>query len=241
MRAAVVILAAGSGTRVGADRNKVLLSLLDAPVVAWSVRQALTVPDVVRVLVVARPGEEDEVREAVEPHIGTAEVGLITGGASRHASEAQALRALAPEIEGGAIDVVAIHDGARPLAGPSLFSATLRAAHAHGGALPVVGLPQLVRRDGSAVPLGPGDALVGVQTPQSFRARDLLAAYAAADADGFEGTDTASCLEQYGGEGGAPVRVVAVDGSPLNLKITFPEDVALAARLAAVRSPGSSG
>ena len=56
----------------------------------------------------------------------------------------------------------------------------------------------------------------------------LLAAYRAADADGFEGTDTASCLERY-----ADVRVAAVASSPLNLKITFPEDVDLAARLSA--------
>ncbi|GAB2887906.1 IspD/TarI family cytidylyltransferase [Nocardioides pacificus] len=232
MRAAVVILAAGSGTRVGADRNKVLLPLLDAPVVAWSVRQAMSVPDVERVLVVARPGEEEALTAAVAPHIGTSEVLLVTGGDSRHASEMQALHALAPEIESGAIDVVAVHDGARPLAGPSLFAATLRAARDHGGALPVVPLPTLVRRDGSTVPLADGQGLVGVQTPQAFRARDLLAAYTAADADGFTGTDTASCLERFGGVDGAPVRIVAVDGSPLNIKITFPEDVALAESLA---------
>lgn len=232
MRAAVVILAAGSGTRVGADRNKILLPLLDAPVVAWSVRQALSVPDVAHVVVVSRPGEEEDVREAVEPHIGTAEILLVIGGETRHASEVRALQALAAQIEAGLIDVVAIHDGARPLAGPSLFAATLRAARDHGGALPVVPLAQLVRSDGSAVPLADGEALVGVQTPQSFRARDLLAAYTAAEAAGFEGTDTASCLERYGGVDGTPVRIVAVDGSPLNIKITFPEDVSLAESLA---------
>jgi 2-C-methyl-D-erythritol 4-phosphate cytidylyltransferase len=87
----------------------------------------------------------------------------------------------------------------------------------------VVPLGHLVRAADAA---SAGADLVGVQTPQAFRAADLLAAYTAADADGFEGTDTASCLERYG-----RVRVVAVPGSPLNLKITFPEDVDLAEAL----------
>ena len=65
-----------------------------------------------------------------------------------------------------------------------------------------------------------------MQTPQAFRADALLAAYRAADADGFEGTDTASCLERYG-----DLQIAAVPSTSGNLKITFPEDVSLAARL----------
>ncbi len=65
-----------------------------------------------------------------------------------------------------------------------------------------------------------------MQTPQAFRAAVLLEAYRRADDDGFDGTDTAACLERY-----TQVEVVAVPGSARNLKITFPEDVALAERL----------
>ena len=227
MPAAVVVLAAGAGTRVGGPVNKVLLPLGDASVVVWSLRAAFALPDVRRVLLVARPDEAGAVADAVQPHLGDRELTVVGGGSSRHASEWQALRVLAPEIRAGEIDVVAIHDGARPLAGAELFARTIAAAREHGGALPVVPLPHLVHADGSRA----GGDLAGVQTPQAFRAADLLAAYAAADADGFEGTDTASCLERY-----ADVRVAAVPGSPLNLKITFPEDVALAARL---NDPGS--
>ena len=67
MPAAVVILAAGSGSRVGADTNKVLLPLGDTPVIAWSVRAALAVDDVRRLVLVARAGEETAVRDAVAP------------------------------------------------------------------------------------------------------------------------------------------------------------------------------
>ncbi|WP_296602536.1 2-C-methyl-D-erythritol 4-phosphate cytidylyltransferase [Nocardioides sp.] len=222
MPAAVVILAAGSGTRVGAGTNKVLLSLGDRPLLAWSVCDALALEDVRRVLVVVRPGEGDLVGAALAPYLGAGEVGVVEGGATRHGSESNALRALAPEVESGAIDVIAIHDGARPLAGRELFAATIEAARARGGAIPVVRLPGLLALDGRGLP-----ELDGVQTPQAFRARELLAAYAAADADRFDGTDTAACWSRY-----TDLPVVAVGSSPRNLKVTFPEDLALADRLA---------
>lgn len=223
MPAAVVILAAGLGTRVGAGSNKVLLPLGDRPVLAWSVRDALALDDVRRVLVVVRPGETDDVAAALAPHLGEGEVGLVEGGATRHCSEWAALQALAPEIGAGELDVVAIHDGARPLAGRDLFAATIAAARETGGALPGVRLTGLVALDARALPA----ELDGVQTPQAFRARELLAAYTAAAAEGFDGTDTAACWSRYAG-----LPVVRVPGSPVNLKVTFPEDLELALRLA---------
>jgi 2-C-methyl-D-erythritol 4-phosphate cytidylyltransferase len=220
--AAVVILAAGTGSRVGAEVNKVLLPLGDRPVLAWSVAAALALEDVQRVLLVVRPGEQQAVAEAVAPHLGEDEVGVVEGGATRHASEWAGLRALSREIESGTIDVVAIHDGARPMAGTDLFARTIEAAREHGGALPVVPLSQAVLADGEPAPRD----LVAVQTPQAFRAEALLAAYRAAEADGFEGTDTASCLEKYG-----DLRIAAVPSTSGNLKITFPDDVRVAGRL----------
>jgi 2-C-methyl-D-erythritol 4-phosphate cytidylyltransferase len=219
--AAVVILAAGSGSRVGAATNKVLLPLGDLPVLAWSVRDALGLEDVRRVLVVVRPGERDAVAAALAPHLGDAEIGVVEGGSTRHGSEWNALRVLAQEVEAGQVDVIAIHDGARPLAGKDLFSATIDAARSRGGAIPAVALRGLLARDGRALP-----ELDGVQTPQAFRARELLAAYSEADADGFDGTDTAACWARY-----TDLPVVAVPSTPRNVKITFPEDLELADRL----------
>ncbi len=223
MPAAVVILAAGSGSRVGAPTNKVLLPLGTLPVLAWSVRDALALDDVRRTVVVVRPGERDAVAEALAPHLGEAEIGIVEGGETRHASEWAALQALASEIESGAVDVVAIHDGARPLAGSELFTRTIEAARERGGAIPVVPLRGLLALDGRELP----PELDGVQTPQAFRAPDLLSAYARADADGFDGTDTAACLARY-----TDLPVVAVPSTPRNLKITFPEDLELALSLA---------
>ena len=216
---AVVVVAAGAGARVGAGVNKVLLPLGDRPVLAWSVADALATAGVRRVVVVVRPGEEPAVSDALAPHLGEAEVLLVPGGATRHASEWAAIRALAPEIAAGDIDVVAIHDGARPLAGVALFDAVVAAARQHGGALPVTRLDSLLPRTERD--------LVGVQTPQAFDARTLLAVYEQADRDGFDGTDTASCVERYAPD----TAITAVAGSARNLKVTYPEDVALADRL----------
>ena len=191
--AAVVILAGGSGSRVGAEANKVLLPLGDGTVLGRSVRTALAVPDVVRLVLGVRAGDEDAVREAVAPLLGDREVRLVPGGATRHASEWAALQALAEDIEAGHVDVVAVHDGARPLAGPALFEATIAAAREHGGALPVVEVPGLLGRDLRPV----ADHLAGVQTPQAFRAVPLLEAHRRAAEDGYESTDTAACFERY--------------------------------------------
>ena len=229
IRAAAIILAAGAGSRVGAGTNKVLLPLGGTAILAHSVRTVLDVEGVHRAVLVVRPQDREAVREAVAPHLGAHDLWLVDGGRQRHDSEWRALQALALEIDAGELDVVAVHDGARPLATPGLWSAVIAAAAEHGGAIPVVSSPRLSRRDGSLAPA----ALVGVQTPQAFRAPELLAAYRAADADGFTGTDTASCLERYAG-----VAVVGVPGDPGNLKVTFPEDLTLAEELLSAAKRG---
>ena len=224
MRAAVVILAAGAGSRVGAGTNKVLLPLHGVPVVARSVRTARRVPGVTRVVLVVRDGEQEAVREAVEPYLDDdqPEVAMITGGTTRHRSEWAALSLLASEIEAGDLDVVAVHDAARPLADVDLYQRVLAAALEQGGAIPVVHLTDLVTADGTALP----DDLVGVQTPQAFRAPDLLAAHRAAAAAGDEATDTAGVLAAH-----RPLPIAAVDSHPGNLKVTVAEDLGVAEHL----------
>lgn len=229
MSAAVVVLAAGSGSRVGAGVNKVLLPLGPLPVLAWSVRDALELPEVARVVVVVHPREHDAVAAALGPHLPAQpagrEVVLVSGGDTRHASEQAALAVLRPDVEAGGITVVAIHDGARPLAGRALFARVLAQARRSGGALPTVPVGPVL---GGPVLDGPAEVdLQAVQTPQAFDAAALLAAYAAAHEAGVEGTDTAATLERF-----APhVLIAAVPGSRGNLKITWPEDVALAEAL----------
>ena len=225
----VVVLGAGAGNRVGAGVNKVLLPLAGRPLLAWSLAHALATTGVDRVVVVAAPAEHDEVAAALSTYLpadGGPEVALVPGGSSRHGSEWAALQAVAGHVEAGRTDVVVVHDGARPLAPPTLFDAVVATARRHGGALPATRTHALVSAD--LAPVAPG--LVGVQTPQAFRARPLLSAYRAAERDGFEGTDTAATFERYAG-----LPVVAVPSTAANLTVTWPEDLALAEELISAR------
>ena len=224
MGVAAVVLAGGSGSRVGAERNKVLLPLAGEPVLAHSVRRAAALPGVTVVVVVVRPDDEDDVSAVVGRERG-APVVTAPGGATRHASELSALRALQPEIESGEIDVVAIHDAARPLASADLWSSVTQAAREHGGAVPVRPASGVVRLEG-LTGAAEGEQWAGVQTPQAFRAGPLLAAYLAAEGDDFQGTDTAACVSAY-----SDLRVVAVPGEANNLKVTWADDLPLAERL----------
>jgi 2-C-methyl-D-erythritol 4-phosphate cytidylyltransferase len=231
-RTAIVLLAAGSGRRVGADRNKVLLPLAGLPVLAHSVRTALAVDGAHRIVVVVRHDDRAAIAAALAPHLGSHDVWLVDGGEERHDSEYRALAALRSDIEHGEIDVVAIHDGARPLASAALFRTVVEAAAVHGAAVPTVPCGRLNTEDGR---LAPG-SLVAVQTPQAFAAGTLLAAYDAADADGFTGTDTAACLERYD-----DVEIRAVQGERRNLKVTYADDIRLAEELLQLTEDAASG
>jgi 2-C-methyl-D-erythritol 4-phosphate cytidylyltransferase len=231
-RTAVVLLAAGSGSRVGAEVNKVLLPLLGRSVLDRSLRTVAALQNVASVVVVHRAEDAEQV-SALTRSATLADARLVEGGATRHASEWNALQVLSATVDGGDIDVVAIHDTARPLATAELFDAVIRSAHEYGGAIPVRWQPGLIStKAGHSTRAG---RLVAVQTPQAFRAPDLLAAYRAAQRDGFEGTDTAACVERY-----TDLTVRGIPSPATNIKITFPEDVALAGRLLSRRDPGAS-
>ena len=223
---ALVVLAAGDGRRVGHETNKVLLPLGGRRVFTWCIRWAHSLPHVSRVVLVIREGDRDVVQHALRRELPDLDVTVVVGGRTRHESEWKALRTLAPAIRSGDTDIVVIHDAARPLAGAQVFRDVIDAAEVHGGALPVRDQPALTMLDqpGSMA----GVRTVAVQTPQAFRALPLLEAYTRADADGFVGTDTASCVERY-----TDIDARCVPGDAGNIKITFPEDLFLAERLLA--------
>lgn len=219
-----VVLAAGLGTRVGADGNKAYLPLAGRSMVAWSIAAVTQVPQIARTVLVYRRGEHDLARQ-------TANVELVEGGDTRHASEYNVLRYLADDIEAGAVDVVVIHDAARPLAGPDMFVTALSVAREFGGAIPALTIPDVVRQGQGGLESTTGsNRLVRVQTPQAFQALPLLNAYRAAADDGFQGTDTASCIEKY-----TELEVRTFPGDEGNLKVTYSQDVAVASRLLSAR------
>lgn len=215
---------------MGAGLNKVYLPLGGRPVLSWSLSWAAETAEVGRVVLVIRPQDEEQAARAVAAAALTQKVEVIYGGVTRHRSEQAALDHLSWPICAGSIDVVAIHDGARPLAGAALLREVIQAAAAHGGAVPT--LPEdgawPVDAAGRLRPPAPDRLLHRVQTPQAFRSVPLLAAYAEALRDGTEGTDTSAALEGRPG-----IRVVSVPGRPENLKVTFADDLVRAEQLLA--------
>lgn len=193
--------------------------------VAWSLNAVTQVPHIARSILVYRGGERDLARDTVTTELPAATVELVEGGDTRHASEFNVLRYLADDIESDAVDVVLIHDAARPLAGRDMFVTALSVAREFGGAIPALPIPDVVQQGHEGVE-SLGGGLVRVQTPQAFRARPLLDAYRAAAADGFEGTDTSSCIEKY-----TDVEVRTFPGDEVNLKVTYAHDIAVAGRL----------
>jgi 2-C-methyl-D-erythritol 4-phosphate cytidylyltransferase len=229
-----IVLAAGSGSRVGGGRNKVYLPLAGRPIVTWSLELFGKLPGIGRLLLVVRPDDLDLATDVLGRDLPGVPVELVTGGATRHESEHRALLRLADEIRAGSIDVVLVHDAARPLASVALVEEVLASAVRTGSAVPALPATDVVEVDeaGRLSRAGRTD-LVRVQTPQAFRSGPLLAAYQAAAADGFIGTDTAACMERYGD---VPVQVVP--GDPRNLKVTYPGDLLTAEQhLAAAHQP----
>jgi 2-C-methyl-D-erythritol 4-phosphate cytidylyltransferase len=222
---AVLVLAGGSGSRFGAERNKVYLPLAGATMLSWSVNTLARVPEVEVTVLVIRPVDRELVEELLSVEVIGAGVEVVAGGATRQESELCGLRRLAARIHAGLIDTVLIHDGARPLVSAELAGAVIATARDHGGAV-----PGLVRSDlavaapgGDLLVGGAPDGLVAVQTPQGFAAAPLLAAYERAAADGYAGTDTASCVQHY-----TDVPVHWVPGDERNFKITYTHDLAVA-------------
>jgi 2-C-methyl-D-erythritol 4-phosphate cytidylyltransferase len=118
-----------------------------------------------------------------------------------------------------------IHDGARPLATPALFVEIAEAAHRHGGAIPTIAV------DAREMDAARSDTVVRVQTPQGFVAQQLLEAYNKAAIDGFAGTDTAACMEKYFPD----VKTMSITADVSNVKITYPQDLAIAEHVLARR------
>jgi 2-C-methyl-D-erythritol 4-phosphate cytidylyltransferase len=224
-KVASIVLAAGSGTRFGHDINKVWLPLSGRHIISRSLTNAAANFTDARIIVVINPDDENFARKAFADDAMPSSIEIVYGGASRHESEFNALQHLKPAIAAGEIDIVLIHDGARPLATPELFSAIAENAAQHGGAIPTIAL------DSHEMDTVREETVARVQTPQGFRAKPLLEAYENAAADGFTGTDTAACMEKYFPD----VKIFAVPGDVLNFKITYPQDLAIAELLIPIK------
>lgn len=193
----------------------------DRPALEYSLETMDRSPRVDQVTLVVREQDQARAELLINETMPAKLSHVVVGGDTRHQSEVAGLEALRPDIESGDVDLVAIHDGARPFLTLQLLDELIDAAIRHDGAVPGLGIPEpLYRTTSDGAEMIEPDTLRRVQTPQVFRARPLLAAYEASLEVGFEGVDTAETMERF-----SDARVVVVPGDPRNIKITFVEDL----------------
>ena len=227
-----IIVAGGSGERLGRKGGKQLAPVAGRPVLSHTLEAFERCALVDGIVVVAHPDRLAEYRAAALDPLGRSKVvALVGGGDTRQASVAAGLAAVPSTAA-----VIIVHDGARPLVTPELIERTIRAleedpaldgvavGHAAFDTVKRVGGDGIVQRTEDRGPLWSS------QTPQTFRADRLRAAYAAAEVSGVAGTDDAALVEQAGG------RVMMIEGPRENLKVTVPDDVPLVERLLQARS-----
>lgn len=206
MRAWAIVVAGGSGARFGGAKQFNVLG--GRRVVDWAVLAAQGACE--GVILVLPEDQVGRVALDVQPDV------VVAGGATRSAS----VRAGLAEVPEG-VQVVVVHDAARPMAPPGLFVAVLQAlvdgADGAVAAVPVADTLKRVGPDGAVVETVDRTGLWAVQTPQGFRLDVLRAAHAGEP----EATDDAGLVEAAGG------RVVVVPGDRRNLKVTDPADLAL--------------
>lgn len=236
MACAAVVPAAGRGERVGSPRNKLLLPLAGKPVLAHTLAALEACPEVAAIVIAVRDQEREAIHALVRAH-GIGKVcRVVAGGGTRQESVYRGAQA-APE----GIPLVAVHDGARPLVIPGQVTACIEAAARAGGALlalPVTDTLKDVGPDGRVRRTLDRRNVWAAQTPQVFRRDWLLDAHARAEADRHQATDCCDLVARLG----YPVEVVP--GSPENIKITSPQDFAVAERILRERGgrePGMAG
>ena len=220
LRCAAVVPAAGSSTRMGQD--KLLLPLGGQPVLLRTLGALSACPYITEIVVVTREelivpigqlcrdGGLDKVRK------------VIVGGATRSHSVLAGLGELSPDAE-----LAAIHDGARPLVSQAVLEAVIRRAAECGAAAPAVPVKDTVKRarDGLVAATLDRAELRAVQTPQVFQTDLIKTALARALAEGAELTDDCAAVERLG------IGVALTEGDYCNLKLTTPEDLAVAEAL----------
>lgn len=218
-----IVVAGGSGERFGDTGGKQMAEVAGLPVVAHTLLALERAESVEAIVLVCHPERLEEYRERAVEAAGARKVArVVAGGETRGDSVRAGLAALDESAE-----VVAVHDGARPLVDPSCVDAAVAALRSRADVDGVVvGHPAydtMKSVDESLLVEATPDrrTLWVAQTPQVFRAAFLREAYGAAADEGFEGTDDASIVERAGGS------VLMLEGSRWNVKVTFREDLAV--------------
>ena len=226
----LLIAAAGSGRRMGASGNKLLLDVAGRPVLAWTLEAALRCEAISWVGIVGQPVDATAIAAIVAAASPAKPVRWIVGGDTRQESVSRGLAALPPEATG-----VLIHDGARCLVQPELLTrcaAAVQDGRAVIAATPVTDTIKQVDAGGTITATPERSALWAAQTPQGFPVQQLRDAHATACREAWQVTDDAALFERLG------LAVQVLEAPASNIKLTTPFDLTIAA---AVLSPRAAG
>lgn len=226
-----VIVAAGNSRRMeGTD--KILIPLAGIPAVLHSIKAFDTNPFIDEIVVVTRPELIAEIGALCKSHMTEKVKCVIRGGDERSQSVLRGVMELSEETE-----YIAVHDGARPLVSEKIISDTVKAAYIYGCAIPAIGVQDTIKtaENGKITGTPERKKLYAAQTPQVFKSELIKAGLAKAKEENIELTDDSMAVELLG----AYVRMV--DGSPENIKLTFPADIAAAEAILEKRFAAVSG
>lgn len=227
---AVIIAAAGSSARMGAGIDKQFVLLAGKPVLWYTLKAFADVQEVRQILVTVSPHNQVKVANLLQDTVRHTPWKVVLGGAERQQSVLNAVRQIDETM-----DIVMVHDGARPLVGREEIEQSIAAATKFGAATVAVPVKDTIKVAGLEECVAKTldrSALWQIQTPQTFRRELLVQAHEQAAAKGFFATDDAALIEWLG------CRVKLVRGSYFNFKVTTPEDLVLAEAVAAKRRLG---
>ncbi|WP_227397253.1 2-C-methyl-D-erythritol 4-phosphate cytidylyltransferase [Jeotgalibacillus aurantiacus] len=229
MKYEVVIPAAGQGKRMGADRNKLLLTVKEVPVIIHTLRVFEADEACDGILLAIHPDDRKELTRLLAEYNMTKVKAMVPGGKERQNSVYEALK----QAEA---DIVMIHDGARPFIKKETIHALAKEAQVSDGAIAAVPVKDTIKKvmGGTVTETVERASLWSVQTPQAFRLDLILQAHKAAEEEGFTGTDDASLVEKMGG------KVTVIESDYDNIKLTTKEDLlfaeAILTKMASVRN-----
>ncbi len=219
----VVIVAAGTGSRMNMGINKQFIKLEDKEIIAYTIEKFYNNDNIEDIVVVVKEEESEFVKEEIVNKYNFKNIKIAYGGKERQDSVYNGLKMLDEKC-----NIVLIHDGARPFVSEQIINKSIEEAKEHKAI--VVGVPvkdtiKVIDNDKNIVDTPNRSVLWAVQTPQTFDYKILINSYEDAFESGFYGTDDAMLVERNG------YKVKMIEGSYNNIKITTQEDLNIGSQI----------